>query len=82
MPPEMRTVKLRRPHKHGGTPLEVGATLVLTRQRAEWLVAEGGADPVGWEFTGQRREVPARATAADTPKVSARRSGCCGSRWP
>lgn len=82
---QQRTVRLIRKHTHAGRELAPGAQLVLEQRKAEWLVDQGAAVPVGWSFTrAALLTPPATARGTDSTKASAQRAaptGCrgCGS---
>ena len=42
--PQLVTVKLLKPHTHADAPLEIGDTLDLLPDQAQWLKAEGVAE--------------------------------------
>lgn len=43
----METVKFLKPHTHEGVDLEPGATLEVEKDRADWLISLGVAQPSG-----------------------------------
>lgn len=80
MPEPKKAVRLRRPTTHYGEKLAAGAQITVDESRARWLIEQGAADPVGWEYTGQRMRAAAPISApAPNGEVPARRK-CCGSR--
>ena len=68
---DMQTVRLKKPHKHGGIDYAVGAVLRVKRHTAVWMVDQGDA-----EFVGAAAE---QSPVLLSQPISQRRRkvGCC-----